>query len=136
MLNKLKLELNRISRASLELNRRIKYTTFNTSLNHCQKFDKRQNNLNYLTDNLTIYKKQLCVTKHDLVNPTSNIISKYKEMEKDIKYRSDPVIMKLDSPEFKSIFTKNLQDLIAVFNKYGHELRIAGGAVRYTLFIR
>lgn len=61
---------------------------------------------------------------------SSNIIKKYKQMEKDLKYRTDPVIATLDTPQFKSIFTKNLVDLVALFNKYNYEIRIAGGAVR------
>lgn len=41
--------------------------------------------------------------------------------------------MKLDSPQFHSLFTPELEKLIDLFNKYGHELRIAGGAVRDLL---
>ncbi|XP_011306612.1 CCA tRNA nucleotidyltransferase 1, mitochondrial isoform X1 [Fopius arisanus] len=47
--------------------------------------------------------------------------------------RIDPVITKLESPEFKSIFTPELELLQSVFKKYNHELRIAGGAVRDLL---
>ncbi|KAF2895811.1 hypothetical protein ILUMI_10377 [Ignelater luminosus] len=47
--------------------------------------------------------------------------------------RQNPVIMKLDSPEFKSIFTEELLSLVSVFKKYGYELRVAGGAVRDLL---
>lgn len=56
--------------------------------------------------------------------------SKYKEMEKDLKYREDPVIMTLDTPQFKSIFTENLIKLYDIFQKHNYEIRIAGGAVR------
>lgn len=56
--------------------------------------------------------------------------SKYKEMEKDLKYREDPVIMRLDTPQFKSIFTDNLLKLHEIFQRYNYEIRIAGGAVR------
>ncbi|KAK7865026.1 hypothetical protein R5R35_000045 [Gryllus longicercus] len=41
--------------------------------------------------------------------------------------------MKLDTPEFKSIFTPELQVLGDLFQKHGFELRIAGGAVRDLL---
>ena len=41
--------------------------------------------------------------------------------------------MKLDTPEFKSLFTPELETLIKLFTKYGYELRIAGGAVRDML---
>lgn len=38
--------------------------------------------------------------------------------------------MKLDTPEFHSLFTPELKVLVDLFSKYEHELRIAGGAVR------
>ncbi|CAC5405693.1 cca [Mytilus coruscus] len=38
--------------------------------------------------------------------------------------------MKLESPAFQSILTSELNTLVNIFNKYDHELRIAGGAVR------
>lgn len=48
--------------------------------------------------------------------------------------RVDPVVMKLDnSPEFRSIFTAELQTLAGLFKKHNYELRIAGGAVRDIL---
>ncbi|KAL0106527.1 hypothetical protein PUN28_016314 [Cardiocondyla obscurior] len=47
--------------------------------------------------------------------------------------RIDPVVMKLDSPEFHSIFTPELKVLSDLFNKYNYKLRIAGGAVRDIL---
>jgi len=42
-------------------------------------------------------------------------------------------MMKINSPGFESLFTEELKDLIAVFKRHGHELRIAGGAVRDLL---
>lgn len=44
--------------------------------------------------------------------------------------RPDPVVKKIDSPEFRSIFTQELKDLIALFERYNFEIRVAGGAVR------
>jgi tRNA nucleotidyltransferase (CCA-adding enzyme) len=41
--------------------------------------------------------------------------------------------MKIDTPEFKSILTPELETLVALFNKYNHEIRIAGGAPRDIL---
>lgn len=38
--------------------------------------------------------------------------------------------MKLDSPEFKALFTPELTSLVSIFEKYNYEIRIAGGAVR------
>lgn len=47
--------------------------------------------------------------------------------------RPDPLIMKLDTPEFKSIFTNELVYLNDLFKQHGYELRVAGGAVRDLL---
>lgn len=47
--------------------------------------------------------------------------------------RADPVITKLDTPEFHSLFTPELKTLIELFEKYNYEIRIAGGAVRDIL---
>ncbi|XP_067000884.1 CCA tRNA nucleotidyltransferase 1, mitochondrial [Anabrus simplex] len=44
-----------------------------------------------------------------------------------------PVILKLDTPEFKAIFTPELTTLASLFKENGYELRIAGGAVRDLL---
>ncbi|XP_011203099.2 CCA tRNA nucleotidyltransferase 1, mitochondrial [Bactrocera dorsalis] len=49
------------------------------------------------------------------------------------KMRSEPAFKKIDSPEFHSIFTDELQALIDIFKRYNYELRIAGGAVRDIL---
>ncbi|XP_011642739.1 CCA tRNA nucleotidyltransferase 1, mitochondrial [Pogonomyrmex barbatus] len=54
-------------------------------------------------------------------------------METSLPSRIDPVVMKLDSPEFRSVFTPELQTLAGLFQKYNYELRIAGGAVRDIL---
>lgn len=50
-----------------------------------------------------------------------------------IKCRDDPIIMKLESPEFRSLFTPDLVTLGELFKKYNYEIRIAGGAVRDLL---
>lgn len=57
------------------------------------------------------------------------------EMESELlrKARPEPVIMKLEGPEFRSIFTPELNTLAEVFKKSNYELRIAGGAVRDLL---
>lgn len=55
------------------------------------------------------------------------------ENELPPKSRSDPIIMKLDTPVFHSIFTPELTMLSSIFKKYNYELRIAGGAVRDIL---
>ncbi|XP_072388602.1 CCA tRNA nucleotidyltransferase 1, mitochondrial [Diabrotica undecimpunctata] len=47
--------------------------------------------------------------------------------------RENPVIMKLDSQEFHSIFNDELRTLVSLFKEYGYEIRIAGGAVRDLL---
>lgn len=55
-------------------------------------------------------------------------------MDKAANPRSDPVVKKISSNEFDSIFTENLKQLIRLFDKYKYELRIAGGAVRWENF--
>lgn len=57
-----------------------------------------------------------------------SVASKYENM--DAKWRADPVITTLDTPQFKGILRKNILDLVALFQKYNYEIRIAGGAVR------
>ncbi|VEN59329.1 unnamed protein product [Callosobruchus maculatus] len=47
--------------------------------------------------------------------------------------RENPMIMKMDTIEFRSIFSHELQALITLFKEYGFEIRIAGGAVRDLL---
>ncbi|XP_008549269.3 CCA tRNA nucleotidyltransferase 1, mitochondrial [Microplitis demolitor] len=47
--------------------------------------------------------------------------------------RADPVITKLDTPEFRSIFTPELDTLVSLFKKHNYEIRICGGAVRDIL---
>ncbi|XP_055839808.1 CCA tRNA nucleotidyltransferase 1, mitochondrial [Episyrphus balteatus] len=49
------------------------------------------------------------------------------------RVRPNPAVKKIDTPEFKSIFTEELHALIGLFEKYNYELRIAGGAVRDIL---
>lgn len=53
--------------------------------------------------------------------------------EKLPPHRSDPVIKTLDTPEFKSLFTPELNVLADIFKRNDYELRIAGGAVRDIL---
>lgn len=38
--------------------------------------------------------------------------------------------MKLETPEFRSLFNDELNSLANIFKTYSYELRIAGGAVR------
>lgn len=54
-------------------------------------------------------------------------------MDLNLKVRSNPIVLKLDTPEFKSIFNEELIDLINLFKKHNYELRVAGGAVRDIL---
>lgn len=51
----------------------------------------------------------------------------------EIPSRVDPVIMKLDTPAFRSVFTPELQIIADLFKKYDYKLKIAGGAVRDIL---
>lgn len=61
------------------------------------------------------------------------VLRRSKVMDPNIKVREDPVVMKLDNDLFKSIFTPELEDLVNLFRKHNHEIRIAGGAVRDLL---
>ncbi|XP_050674983.1 CCA tRNA nucleotidyltransferase 1, mitochondrial isoform X2 [Leptidea sinapis] len=54
-------------------------------------------------------------------------------MDLNLKCRDDPVVLKLDTPEFRNIFTQEVMDLKKIFDKYNFEIRIAGGAVRDLL---
>ncbi|XP_073827719.1 CCA tRNA nucleotidyltransferase 1, mitochondrial [Musca autumnalis] len=49
------------------------------------------------------------------------------------KMRENPIVKKIDTPEFRSIFTEELETLVDLFKKHNYELRIAGGAVRDIL---
>ncbi|XP_023934768.1 CCA tRNA nucleotidyltransferase 1, mitochondrial isoform X2 [Bicyclus anynana] len=51
----------------------------------------------------------------------------------ETKCREDPALFKLDTPEFKNIFSPEVLDLKKLFDKYNYEIRIAGGAVRDLL---
>lgn len=85
---------------------------------------------NHLCDNR--YKTRYfgsTANKSNLIQ-SQNILSKYKAMEANLKWRTDPVITTLDTPQFKTILRKNILDLVAIFQKYDYEIRIAGGAVR------
>ncbi|XP_058454185.1 CCA tRNA nucleotidyltransferase 1, mitochondrial [Malaya genurostris] len=66
------------------------------------------------------------------ISKWSDFITK-RRMEAGAIARPNPIVMKIDSPEFHSIFTRELRDLIALFKRYNHEIRIAGGAVRDIL---
>lgn len=48
-------------------------------------------------------------------------------------HRENPIIVKLNTPEFHSIFTPELRILVDLFQKHNHEIRVAGGAVRDIL---
>ncbi|XP_026760603.2 CCA tRNA nucleotidyltransferase 1, mitochondrial isoform X2 [Galleria mellonella] len=50
-----------------------------------------------------------------------------------LKSRENPVVTKLNSSEFNSIFTEEVLDLKKLFDKYQYEIRVAGGAVRDLL---
>lgn len=41
--------------------------------------------------------------------------------------------MKLDTPQFRALFSPEVKELAEIFRRHGHELRIAGGAVRDLL---
>ncbi|XP_017954424.1 CCA tRNA nucleotidyltransferase 1, mitochondrial [Drosophila navojoa] len=70
----------------------------------------------------------------EIAKKTTNISSEIiAQLGKPPKMRENPAIKKVDSDEFHSIFTPELEALVAMFKKYDYELRIAGGAVRDIL---
>uniref|UniRef100_A0A182QZM7 Poly A polymerase head domain-containing protein n=1 Tax=Anopheles farauti TaxID=69004 RepID=A0A182QZM7_9DIPT len=78
------------------------------------------------------YNNLLCRYSSSNAERFKDFIAK-RRMEARAIARPDPVVMKIDSPEFHSIFTQELNDLIALFKRYNYEIRIAGGAVRDIL---
>lgn len=48
-------------------------------------------------------------------------------------YQRKPATMKINTPEFNGLFTPEMVVLLNLFQKYNHEIRIAGGAVRDIL---
>ncbi|EDW84323.1 uncharacterized protein Dwil_GK14077 [Drosophila willistoni] len=64
---------------------------------------------------------------------STNIDQVVAQLGKPPKMREEPAFKKVDSPEFHSIFTPELEQLVSLFKKYNFELRIAGGAVRDIL---
>ncbi|XP_037730281.1 CCA tRNA nucleotidyltransferase 1, mitochondrial [Drosophila subpulchrella] len=55
------------------------------------------------------------------------------QLGKPPRMRTNPAFKKVQTPEFQSIFTPELKELVGLFDKYDYELRIAGGAVRDIL---
>lgn len=47
-----------------------------------------------------------------------------------LKIRENPIVLKLDTPEYHAIFTEELNTLVNLFKKYNFEIRLAGGPVR------
>ncbi len=54
-------------------------------------------------------------------------------MDPNLKFRENPVVLRLDNDLFKSIFTDELDKLYKIFNANNSKIRIAGGAVRDLL---
>lgn len=52
-----------------------------------------------------------------------------------LKIRPNPIIKRLDTPEFNAIFSPELDVIIKVFKNYNHEIRLAGGPVRLVDFL-
>lgn len=48
-------------------------------------------------------------------------------------WKRNLLTMKLDTPEFRALFTPELKKLVSLFEKYNYEIRIAGGPVRDLL---
>lgn len=55
-------------------------------------------------------------------------------MHNDLKYRQDPVILKVDEEKLNLIYNEKVKRLQNIFQKYNFELRFAGGVVRLVFF--
>ncbi|KYQ56083.1 tRNA-nucleotidyltransferase 1, mitochondrial [Trachymyrmex zeteki] len=75
----------------------------------------------------------ITVRKYGLTRRIHERVWRKTRMDDQPPSRVDPVVMKLDSPYFRSIFTPELEKLASLFKKHNYELRIAGGAVRDIL---
>ncbi|GJQ79227.1 hypothetical protein Trydic_g5471 [Trypoxylus dichotomus] len=89
---------------------------------------------------LLVFFKVNCLIRFSLVRLSStNLKNLPLHRQLDVlrnmapKHREQPIITKLNTPAFKSIFTNELTLLISLFKKYNFEIRIAGGAVRDLL---
>ena len=72
----------------------------------------------------------LCVP---LKSFSTSSYDKLRRSSSELRIKPHLITMKLDSPQFHAIFTPELHALIDLFNKYGYEIRVAGGAVRDLL---
>lgn len=66
----------------------------------------------------------------------SRIFKFYFQFSSHTKFKrpeSKLVTMKLDTPQFRAVFTPELNMLSEMFQKYNYEIRMAGGAVRDLL---
>ncbi|XP_037949379.1 CCA tRNA nucleotidyltransferase 1, mitochondrial [Teleopsis dalmanni] len=75
---------------------------------------------------------QTNLTSSEFIAPKTMDV-KLQPMGVATRMRENPAFTKIDSPEFRSIFTPELNALIEIFTKYNYEIRIAGGAVRDIL---
>lgn len=66
----------------------------------------------------------------------SRVLKLYLQFSSHTKFKrpeSKLVTMKLDTPQFRAVFTPELNMLSEMFQKYNYEIRMAGGAVRDLL---
>lgn len=81
---------------------------------------------------LGIFKLPGYFSKRAFSTPVFRRLARSK-MDQELKCRQNPVVLKLDSAEFKNIFTPEVTELKNLFDKYKYEIRVAGGAVRDLL---
>jgi hypothetical protein len=82
---------------------------------------------------LTRIFKSYYSTKPSLSNLTKSERVEFLRQMALPKSRENPVILKLDTPDYHSLFTDELKSLASMFKEHGYEIRIAGGAVRDLL---
>ncbi|RUS84787.1 hypothetical protein EGW08_007471 [Elysia chlorotica] len=78
-------------------------------------------------------KDKQCIAYPPLKPFSTSSFLKLRRASSELRIKPHLITMKLDSPMFHAIFTPELHTLIDLFNKYGYEIRVAGGAVRDLL---
>ncbi|XP_026745361.1 CCA tRNA nucleotidyltransferase 1, mitochondrial-like [Trichoplusia ni] len=82
---------------------------------------------------LRILKQVISQQRTYAKSKTFNLRILRSKIDMELKSRENPVVLKLESEEFKSIFTPEVAALKSLFDKYKYEIRVAGGAVRDLL---
>lgn len=126
-INKYQIVLRRFTSSTVD---QLITKQFESRIKSNKNFQHRQQNSAFQNGSQIRWINSSHTVNYTNLNRSENVKSKYKKMEANLKWRNDPVITTLETPQFKSILRKNIIDLVALFEKYNYEIRIAGGAVR------